>query len=112
MAKIGAQSDLSRIEELNDLIRLLSSWMNEVTPVINGKIEFDQNIRSQTVSVGFPSANTDTTVAHKLNKTGVNFLVVNKTAACDIYHGAGTDTVNQIYLRSSVAGVTVTLTLL
>ena len=70
------------------------------------------------VEVTFTSANTDQDVVHTLtpvNPENINYLVVRKDRACDIYHDqSGTRRVwgtNYIVLKSSVASATVTLLL-
>lgn len=112
MSKISSQNDFSKVQDLGELVRYLSAYINELTPIINGRLQFDDNIQSQTVTTYFSAADTDLAIVHKLGKTGVGFFTIGKTAATDIYNGIGTDTTNIIYLRSSVAGVTVTLKLI
>lgn len=109
MSKVSNQNDFSKITELPDLVRYLSAYINELTPIINGKIQFDDNIKSQTVEVYFDAANQDKTISHNLNKTNVGFLLINKMSSFDVYHGSISDTLSTVTLRSTVAGVTATI---
>lgn len=111
MARLREKTDFHHAKDLPELARFSSQFATGVEAILNGRIEFGENIRSQTVSVTFPQANVDVAVRHKLNKIPVNFLVVNKSQALDVYHGAGADTLGMIFLRSTVAGATVTLIL-
>lgn len=101
--------DFSNLKTLEDLIKVLSEYTGELTPIISGGIQFGDNIQSQTVSVKFLVANEDLSIGHNLERTGVNFIVTNKDVSTDIYHGVGADTTSTIFLRSTVAPANVTL---
>ena len=111
MSNWQVQTDLGRITDVDTFMRFCSQAIRDLQGIINGKIDFSTNILCQLVEVTFPSANTDLMVNHNLNKTGVNFVIVNKAVACDVYHGVGTDTATSLYLRSTVANNKVTLLL-
>lgn len=111
MAKLTTFTDLGRIQDATEFIRFASGAFVEMQSIINGKIEFDLNIASQTKVVFFPSANTDLTLSHNLGKSSINYLVTQKTAPCDIYNGVTKTTDNLVSLRSNAAGVTVTIIL-
>lgn len=111
MANIRAPHQFGQITDQGEFNSSVSRYIEELHQVANGKLNFDENINSQTVTQFFTKANTNYTINHNLNKLGVHFLIAQKTKACDIFHGSGTDTVSTINLESSVAGVTVTLIL-
>jgi hypothetical protein len=110
VSRVLSQTDLGKITDTNKFMQYCSKLLNDLMSVFNGKIEFDLNILSQTVSVKFVNANTDLSVAHNLNKTGVKYIVASKSATCDVYNGVTSSTTKTIYLRSTVA-TTVTLIL-
>lgn len=113
MSKITSQFDLGKITDPAEFMRFCSQFISELQPTINGKLEFDANLATQTIAdVSFPDADTNVAVKHKLGRTGLRYFVVKKNAPCDIYSGSITDTSDQIYLKSSVAGAKVTLVLL
>ena len=111
MSNVKAFADFGSIEDFKEFSRFVAQAFNDLQPVINGKIEFGINIASQTVTTFFNQAASDMLIAHQLNKTGVNYIVCNKSAPCDIYHGNQRDNSSQIFLRSTVSGVTVTFVL-
>ena len=110
MGKLKYQPDLSNIKTLDDLVRYTSQAMNQVYDILQSGVEFDVNIASQTLSATFPQANTEFMVTHKLGKTGLRFLVVDKSVSCDVYHNASRDNKTQISLKCTQA-TTVTLIL-
>lgn len=112
MSKVSIQTGFSNIQDDATFRRYLSDFASTSADVINGELEFDLNIRSQSKTVTFSSANTDLGIQHTLNRRNLRFIVAGKNAACDIYHGAASDTANLIYLRSTVAQVTVNLILI
>jgi len=111
MGVLKYHPDLSNVKTLEDLIRYSSQGFNQLHDILGGSVEFDSNILSQTVSVRFAQANVHQAVTHSLNKKGLRYIVVDKLAACDIYHDATRDNISQIYLASTVA-TTVTLILI
>lgn len=110
MSKISQNDRLGTIKDPVDFIRQASKLLGDIVLVINGKIEFGDNIQSQIVSVSFSAQNTDTSVNHALNKSSVNYFPVSKNVACDIYTGNRAANNKTIYLRSTqVASVTLVL---
>lgn len=111
MAILKYHPDLSNIKTLEDLVRYSSQGFNQLHDILEGNVEFDSNIKSQTVQIRFAQANVGQFVTHRLNRKGLRYIVVDKLAACDIYHDATRDNVSQIFLISTVA-TTVTLILI
>lgn len=111
MAKLTTFTDLGKITDPLEFIRFASGVFREMQSIINGKVEFDLNIASQTQTVYFPSANTDLSISHNLGKSNINYLVAQKTGPCDIYNGSAVTTTSTVALKSNAAGVTVTLIL-
>jgi hypothetical protein len=111
MAKWTVPTDLGKITDNGIFMRFCSQAIKDLQAIINGKIDFSSNITNQIISVTFGAANTDLLIQHDLNKLGVNFIVVNKTKTCDVFHGLGKDALDKIYLQSSVANNTVSIML-
>lgn len=109
MAKLD-NIDLGKIKDVSEFMRYCAKFCQNLFNLINGKLEFDSNILSQTVEVTFATANTDTKVSHSLNRTGLGYIVKSKSAACDVYDGNTAANNKAIYVRSTVA-TTVTLIL-
>lgn len=111
MSRLNSK-DLSNIKTTEELLPIISEYTNQLNTIINGGIQFGDNITSQTIDIRFSAANVDKGINHNLNKTGVRYLVVRKDVSCDIYHGQGSDTLNTIFLRSTVGNSSVTLILI
>ena len=110
MPKLKVPYDLSNISDPQAFLSPASQIISEMGDDINGKLEFDKNIKTQTVVVNFSAANTDTTVPHQLSKTGVCYFPVSKSLSCDVYHGTTPDNNSNLFLRCTVKA-TVTLVL-
>lgn len=110
MSKVSQNDKLGTIKDPVEFIRQASTLLADIVLAINGKIAFSDNIQSQTVTVNFTAQDTDTTVTHGLNKTGVNYFPVNKNVATDVYTGARAATSGAIYLRATeISSVTLVL---
>ena len=96
------------------------SWMFRVRKVyeqlaiaFNGLIGFGdgtnrENINGNWVSFATPGvANTDFTITHNLGRIAVGYIIMSKTATCDLYNGSIAGTKTQITLRATVPGVNI-----
>lgn len=93
------------METLGDLRRFVSQSLQELLSAVNGRLEFQKNVQaSGPFTVTFSSANTDVKVPHLLGKLPEGFLVIQTSAAMSVYVGAGTWTVEAIYLKSNATG--------
>jgi len=89
-----------------------------VQRAVNGNVEFgnptsgSSNIRGNWVTVTTPGApNTDFTVTHNLGRAAVGYIVMTKSAACDVYTSptANPNPTTQLILRATAAGVNLTV---
>lgn len=110
MAKITTPSDFSQIQDAPTFMRMCSQFINDLVSLINGKIEFDSNLKTQSMSVTFSAANTDLAVSHSLGKSSVKYIVTSKSKSCDVFNGLAANTTNKLYLQCTQAA-TVTLEL-
>lgn len=77
------------------------------------KNDQSQNIAGAWALVTAPVApNTEFAVTHNLGKIPTGFDVKNKTAACDVYAGTTAWTTTQIFIKATVASVSLTLFIL
>ncbi len=111
MSRTTSESDLSNVTDQGEFMRSSSNVISQLANAVNGQLEFDKNFLSQTISVTFPNANTDLGIGHKLNKTGLRYMVASKSKSCDVFTGTTSSTKNTIYLQNTQAGATVTLVL-
>lgn len=110
MSRMTIQTDLGRIKDLDTLIKYTSQCIQQLNNIVNGNIEFDSNIMSQTMSIKFTTANLDTMFTHTLNRKNLKYMIVDKTIACDVYHTASKDNASQICLAcTQVTSVTIIL---
>lgn len=110
MPKIINTVDLTTIKTTEEFMRHGSRAIGETADAVNGNLEFDKNLKTQTIIVTFPTANTDVAIAHNFNKVSVHYMPVKKSATCDIVSGTKNSTPNTLYLQST-APATVTLVL-
>ncbi len=103
MSKVLAQADLSKITDTTSFMQYCAKFINDLIPVINGKLEFDSNLLTQTVTATFSNANVDQGISHKLNKTGLRYIICQKDKACDVFDGVTSDTSSTIYLQCTQA---------
>lgn len=104
MAKIKQIQDLSQIRDTDQFMKYSSQVHNDVVDQVNGKLEFDKNLATQTVTVKFPTANQTVAVTHGLKRTSVNYIIANASSAAHIFNGNKSNTLNTVYLQASAAG--------
>ena len=109
MSRVKTYAQLDDVAD-DDFKSLSAQAISEIVSTVNGQLEFDKNLLSQTVEVVFSAINTEKQVDHNLGKLVYKYFVVKKLAACDVYSGTTAPTNNSIYLKSTVA-TTVTLVL-
>jgi len=103
MSRMTIQTDLGRIKDLDTLIKYTAQCIQQLNNIVNGNIEFDSNIMSQTISIKFTTANQDTMFIHSLNRKNLKYMVVDKTISCDVYHNSSKDNATQICLACTQA---------
>lgn len=103
MSKLKYQPDLSNIKTLEDVVKFYSQAINQVHDILDGRVELDTNIDSQTVTYFFAQANTSYMITHKLNRLGLKFIVADKSISCDVTHDATRDNISQICLSCTQA---------
>lgn len=101
--KISASHDVSNVID-SDLRRFLTAFNSQVVQVMNGNIEFNENTKSQKVSVVFSSANTEVAVGHGLGRNPNGYILVGATAAMSLYDGSSANNDKTLYLKSSASG--------
>lgn len=104
MSKITQSTDFDRLQTLEDLKRYLNKFGEDVVAQVNGGLTFAENLDATTVSVTFSSANTDTALAHGLNRIPTGYILVGSTAAMGLYDGVNASTASLLYLRASATG--------
>lgn len=98
--RVSSPSTLTRFART-----ILRSWQL-MASVVNGQISFGNgttvdNISGVWVLVTFAAANTDQLVTHNLGRIPVGYLLMTKSASCDVYTGSVGATKTQITLRGT-----------
>lgn len=103
MAKTKQTLNISNIETLPDLVRILSIIFDDLLTQFNGKLDFDENIRTKLVSTTFPIANQSLTIVHNLQRTPQGYINVGSNVPATLYNsnGAGDFTDTVIILKST-----------
>lgn len=98
--------------------RDLTSALEQLRNALNGGLSLGDgtdgskagNLDAQIRVIYTPSHDADFAVAHGLGRRAVGYLVLRKSAACDVWSGsAHGDTEDVIWLQAALAGVTLTL---
>ncbi len=103
--KLTLPRNVSNLNDTEQLGRYVQVAFDDIQTVVNGNIEFNQNIGAKQLACVFTSANSDAAFSHGLGRIPTGFFIVGIDTASIIYNGAATNTVDLIYLRSNVANV-------
>lgn len=100
---------------LDVFVQMIKSIYQGLVNVLLGNVGFGDgtnldNINGFWAPVITPgAANTDFTITHNLGRVPVGYIVMTKSAACDVYTGSVLATKTQITLRATVGTVTLKL---
>lgn len=103
MSKIQSGSTISLVKP-EELTRYITQFLNEVVQVVNGRLEFNANIRGNFRDVSFTAANTNKAVSHGLGRTPQGYIVTKLSANMVVYDGSSDNNEDTIYLRASAIG--------
>lgn len=104
MSKIKTPQSLSNIKSLEDLVRYVSRTTDQVTSLLNGRINLADNASTEILSVTFPGANVNVSISHGLGRTPSGYTVVGRDSVINVYNGSEPNTDSVLNLRSSGAG--------
>jgi hypothetical protein len=100
MAKVQSYSNLGTLKTIADYVRYASPIILALVNQVNGGLQFDDNLKTQTVNVTFGASNANTKVTHNLGKATTTYIVAQLSAQASIYLGSGS-AMNVIYLKAS-----------
>ncbi len=103
MSSIQANNNFANLKG-EELARFVEVWAQEVSRVVNGKLDFQTNFNCKFVSITFSSANTDTSINHGLGRVPAGYIVTSLTAALVPYDGTVPSTDSTLTLRASATG--------
>lgn len=106
MGKIKTFSYFNNEQDFDEFKRFVSNYITNITQIVNGGLDFKDNIRSSVLtSIAFDGI-TVQTIPHTLGFIPNGYLVVYLDAAAVIYKPVGVQyawTSSVIYLQSNVA---------
>ncbi len=105
--KIKVPQTVSNVDSFEDLRKFTDQNLSQIVSVLNGNINFEDNVNVSIVSFTFSVANTNYQVTHSLGIVPTGFIIVGKNISTDIYNGDGVNTKSSIFLKSTVANATV-----
>lgn len=102
MSKVRALSDLGKITDPMQFIRMGAIAIRDIVDVVNGKVEFDVNIACVTVEATFTTANQEVLIPHALGRVPKGYEITKTTAATILYDGTRDPGTQNITLRASL----------
>jgi hypothetical protein len=113
--KIQVQIPFKTNWGLSQLYKALQQAWTQLALVVNNNIGFGNstsgadNISGVWVNFVVATANVDQALTHNLGRLPAGYIVMSKSAACDVYNGSAPATQTQLTLRGTVAGASVEL---
>jgi len=104
MAKIKRAVEIQNLTTLEEVKRFINSWLTNITDVLNGNVEFGQNIRTTEVTVYFQRSDTEQAVFHGLGRLPNGYIKVGSSVDFGLYDGNQATTSSVIWLRASQVG--------
>lgn len=102
MPQIRTNVDFSNIKSIDELVRFLSPFINNLQSVINGNLEFTSNFKAILLDTKFSTANLNTGIAHTLGRVPLGYINVGSNVATQLYDGSSPNSADFIFLRSTV----------
>lgn len=99
--RLDAPTDFGKITTLEQIIRWTSKFAGQLGDLANGNIEFDTNIRSQTIDFRFDAAQTERAIGHNLKRIPQGYITVKIDSSAILWTTGTTWTINTIYLQAS-----------
>lgn len=104
MAKVQATSKVATIKEDKDKFRFISIALEDLINQVNGNLEPVKNLKFNTVSVTFSSADSDVLVSHNLGRVISGYIQCGQSAALIVYDGSPISSTSKVNLKASAAG--------
>lgn len=101
MSKLKATPAVHNVATLEDLKRFVNNFIGDVFGTVNGGLEFKSNLWTDIQDVSFVAANTETQVAHGLQKVPTGYMLCGSNVSTTLYDGTSSWTKTHLYLKSS-----------
>lgn len=96
---------LSKITDSEEFQKYAAQSFDALLSVVNGQVQFSDNIKSQIIEVNFNVADTELPVKHGLGIVATGYFKIGSSAAMSLYDGLQASTVDTVYIRSSAVGI-------
>lgn len=103
MSLIQASSSIAQVKP-EEVARFVDIFFQDILRVVNGDIDFFNNVNCKIMSITFLAADTDSSVAHGLGRIPTGYIQVSSNAAMSLYDGSVPRDATTLYLRSNAVG--------
>lgn len=108
MTKIKDKFQFGNIEDIDQMGRFMELFNNDINDLLNGNLEFDDNLRTSTLSVNFTTANAQLQIAHSLGRTPIGYILAKTNTPARLYDGGTLNDSKFVYIKSdAVANTTI-----
>ncbi len=107
--KLKVPQTISNVDNFDDLKRFTDQITSALVSIVNGGLNFGDNVAVSFTTFTFIAANTTYQINHTLGVIPTGYIPISKSISTDIYNGTGSSTTTYLYLKSSVANATVTV---
>jgi len=109
MGRIKVPLSCSNTEDFENLRRFSSKSISDIVAELNGRIDFEENIRSKIHDIVFVTANADLKIEHGLDYVPKGYMVAGISNAAIVYDGSQASTRTSIFLKCNAANTKVKL---
>lgn len=112
MTQLPQYLDLSQ-KDTDRSLTAIKNYVEQISTIINGGISLGDGTKADNVnliwfSTTTPGADVEFVISHKLGRVPVGWLILKQDKAGSVYASATPWTTTNIYLKCSVAAVTLT----
>lgn len=104
MSILQFKDNIQSVTTIEDLVRMMYSFFKDLLRVVNGNLNFVENIQGQYVSITFTNTSDDFPLLHNLGHTATGYLVVKRSTNMSIYDGVSAWDSTRVFLKSSAKG--------
>lgn len=108
MGKIKEIAEIRAVTSFEDLRRFVSLQFKQILEIVNGNLNFTDNLRSVILNVTFPAANQDVKILHGLGVVPKGYIVIDSRTALTVTRTQNS-TDSEIVLSSTAAASDVKL---
>lgn len=100
MSKVTASTDIQQVKP-EDVPRFTDLALQDIVRVLNGDVDFTNNINCKIVSVTFSAANVSQSVSHGLGRVPSGYWITKRNASANVFDGSGGSSSSTYSLQAS-----------